>query len=352
MEKWGGGKNIPGIEVVAYVDKSESARERFEAKRGKKAISPKEFFQNYSSKNVYVVVCVGPEHELSIRNTLSKYGFRWGVDAFPWLEFEDRHHGFFAMRDSGYLWAPVITFSCTDFCTLRCRNCSLKIPYQENATRHHKSLEELKTETENFFKKFDYVEEYALVGGEVLLWPYLCEYLDWVFEKFSSQYGWARIVSNSTQKLSENVLKTLAKDNVMFEITVYKDVVPEEKRSINKSLCEEYGVKYREIEHSHWFDFGLKPETLQKNRDNSLFFAECESLCRGVEDNQLIYCLPGYFSAMRGHISRERRGLSLDASKKELYEYYYGMFTKDYPAYCDYCLGFVRAPIIPVAEQL
>ena len=253
---------------------------------------------------------------------------------------------------TGIYNVPTITFSCTDFCTLRCKECSLKIPYEKNENKRHKSLQELQDETKSFFDKFDYTEEYALVGGEVLLWPHLREYLDWLHEDYSSQYGWARIVSNSTQKLTEDVLRALARNDITFEITVYDGAVPEERREANKSLCDEHGVRYREIKHPYWFDFGLKQDTFRKDRDNELFFAECESLCRGVEDNKLVYCLPGYFSARRAGIDGKNGSISLASSKEELYAFYYGLFPDEFPGYCCYCQGFSSAPHIPVAEQL
>ena len=144
-------KVVPGIDVVAYVDKSINARKCFMT--DKDVLSPEEFFYRYSSQDVYVIVCAGASNVQKIRNILIKHGFRWGIDAFSWDEFENRHHGYLSMDTKEFLWVPTITFSCTSRCTLRCKDCSFKVPYVTKENQKDKSLQELKNETELFLVK-------------------------------------------------------------------------------------------------------------------------------------------------------------------------------------------------------
>ena len=98
-----GHRCIPGIDIKAYVDKMSNRRKKFQTASNQEVLSPKEFFCMYSPEKVYVIVCAGYENEQRIRYTLAKHGFRWGIDAFSWSEFENRHHGYLAMHDNGYL---------------------------------------------------------------------------------------------------------------------------------------------------------------------------------------------------------------------------------------------------------
>ena len=250
------------------------------------------------------------------------------------------------------LYVPVLTFSVTDFCTLKCKDCSLKVPYIKD--KRHKTLEEVKQEISSIFNLIDYSTEIAFIGGEPTIWPHMAKLIVWLNKQYGDRYGEARLVSNGTVELSDEIVQVAAENHFVIEISVY-DEYSKQINQINKK-CTANEVEIREYRYKKWADFGLKSEIIHSVSGSRYLYLLCQSLCRMVDGNRFIFCGPGYFSSVRMGFDLNDNFGSCNMSeidKKELYYRYYGITGNDYPGYCAYCNGFIGvAPEIPVAEQI
>lgn len=339
-------KNVKGLCIEFFVDKkSEEMKEFF----GKRVISPKQFLSKLYEEKYIVIVCASGDNSISIKKQLFVNDFVYGLNVFDYDDFFQNYYRLFSLELKSFLHLEEITFSVTNYCTLKCKDCSFKNPYEKKKV--HQSLDSMKNNIEAFFHKIDYIDRVAIVGGECLLWTELVILLNWINDNYCSRYTELRVVSNGTILLSKAVQKCFLENNILFEMTIYPTVdnVIIEK---NETICIEKSILYKKIEHEYWLDFGLTKENKYFNRDERQFFFECNSLCRGVIDEKLIYCMPGYLSGRILGFSVEKGYINLSVvNKKDIYKFYKGV-ADEIPAYCKYCNGFSNAPKINVGEQL
>ena len=129
-----------------YVDKN--AREKdwkgspFD---GKRILSPDEFFEQYDADKCFVLICAFEQSTNSIKKTLESRGFQYGVHALTYADFMEGDYREKSATYLDYLRVIIASFSVTDYCTLKCKECSLAVPYRQN--KRHKTLEQVKTET-------------------------------------------------------------------------------------------------------------------------------------------------------------------------------------------------------------
>ena len=313
-------------------------------------ITPVELFQISEEKRPVVLICASEVNRTVIRRVLGKFGWIYGWNMFYYHEFMRDVYSWLRMILQQKIYLPILTFSVTGYCSLRCRKCSLKMPYQDHPK--HRDLSEACDDLAKAFFKVDFSKEISIVGGEPLLWPYLVEFLDVLYSRYHMQYQSARVLTNGTVPLSSELIACLKRNGVMLEVTHYPNAVNEEQYASIIEICRREDILYRVIDHPYWFDFGLTPEDAQDGNGKAIYLG-CDSLCRGVYDGKLVYCFPGYFSGLAYGFSDAKQGLDLDrATKQEIFRYYYGCDTQRVPAYCRYCRGFSTAPRIPVAEQM
>lgn len=315
----------------------------------KDIITPDVFFRNWDAGECVVIVCAYENSMNEIIGELKKHGYKRHDTIFPFQELDGLDYHRFIADKLDYLHVLIASFFVTDFCTLRCKNCSLSTPYRKE--KRSKSLAEVQLETELYFSKIDYTDEIAIVGGETLLWKELEHYIPWMANRFFGQYEQARIITNGTIRLNETLQDILAENNVMVEMTYYPNMQPNFTQE-NIEICNKKGIAYKKICHDFWLDFAIRPENYHANRDNETFFRKCDSLCRGVDGENLVYCTPGYFSAMAFELPYEKGVIAMkNTTKAQLYDFYYAQ-AKDYPQYCTYCNGYSESENIPVAEQI
>ncbi|WP_196598142.1 radical SAM protein [Pectinatus frisingensis] len=314
-----------------------------------KYISPINLCSLTTIERPIVLICASEVNRMAIHRTLHIFGYRYGYDIFYYEEFMLYWYPKILMELEHQLYVPMVSFSVTDFCSLRCKKCSIKAPYQEH--KQHRTLKSVMEDTKKIFSQIDYTREISVVGGEPLLWPSLIPYLDFLAENYSNHYMMAKIISNGSLPLSEELAICLKRNGIIYEETRYPETVSGKLYKRNIEFCKKMGICYIEVYHPFWYDFGLRPDCI--SQDALLTFLGCDSLCRGVYKNRLIYCFPGYLSGRNLRFSTEEEGLSLEnITKEEVFCYYYGQDWKYLPKYCKYCNGFSTAPHIPVAEQL
>lgn len=315
----------------------------------KDVITPDVFFRECDARECVVFVCAFEKSTSEIIKELEEHGYQYPDSIVMYQEIIGKDHYRFIAEKLDYIHVLITSFFVTDFCTLRCKECSLSMPYRKE--KRSKSLEEMRSETELYFSRIDYTDEVTIVGGEPLLWKELENYILWLTDRFSSQYGQVRVITNGTIQLSEKLQDVLLENNVMVEMTYYPDIHPNFTQE-NIEICNKRGIAYKKICHDFWMDFAIRSGNYHADRDNKAFFQKCDSLCRGVDGENLIYCTPGYFSAVAFDIPYDKGVISMkNTTKMQLYDFYHTKM-EDYPKYCGYCNGYSTSKHIPVAEQI
>lgn len=86
--------------------------------------------------------------------------------------FEREINGLYNIVDSGKVILPIVNIVLTERCTLRCRDCSIWIPYRERPS--DRNCEEIISTMADLAGAVDSIERLSLVGGE----PFLYKNLD------------------------------------------------------------------------------------------------------------------------------------------------------------------------------
>ncbi len=127
------------------------------------------------------------------------------------------------------IYSPAVTFEnnelhllkvaliATHRCTLKCKLCAERTPYY--TSRYHPSLEEIKQELTAYFSIVDYTMKLEISGGEVFVRNDLDELFEFLLQ-FKKQFGRARIITNGTLPISDNVCSTLLKFGNQLDVLI------------------------------------------------------------------------------------------------------------------------------------
>ncbi len=247
----------------------------------------------------------------------------------------------------------------TDFCTLRCKDCSVFIPYIENPEKT--SLEKVKRDADLLFEKVDFVQEYHIIGGEPMLHAELAEIVAYIGGKYREKIECFAIATNGTILAKEALLKVCTEHNVTFVVSDYENSHSFNKESKAKLLhrqLTERGIACAYADKIRWYDFGNPKETNFKLNESELKnrFSECRSLNRILHDGKLYYC-HHQFGGLLANLTPSEKGECIDletAEKQEILEFGLGHTHKAYLEFCNRCRGYdgINTDFIPSAEQL
>lgn len=105
----------------------------------------------------------------------------------------------------------------THACTLRCKLCAERTPYYK--TRYTPTIDRLKGQIERYFQFVDYTMKLDLSGGEPLTRRDLPEFLKFLL-KFRNQFGRARIVTNGTIEIGDELIDALQKFDAQADVLI------------------------------------------------------------------------------------------------------------------------------------
>ena len=111
---------------------------------------------------------------------------------------------------------PNLDVHLTTRCTLRCRDCSHKIPYYQKQHQHVMNFDEFRDELNIILKNCSRLYNLLLLGGEPLLNPDLAKMVQYAITKRKIER--ICIITNGTMVPDENLISTLktSKKNVVF----------------------------------------------------------------------------------------------------------------------------------------
>lgn len=353
------GKNIlklvTFLEVeISFIDKDLEKQQK--GVEGYQVYSPEEFKEKCVEHDdgFIVVFTVNRSNYLNLAKEFIRKGYRENVDFFFYDVFEKFYLNILSVYKFNKIFVEQLSLMVTTYCTLKCKDCIISMPYQKE--KRHVPLSELKKDVELFFSKVDFVRYFGPGGGEIFLYPNLDQFLEYVLSRFSKQIGEVLLISNATVLPNEKVLRVIKKYNLAIRISNYENVRGWlEKRKKFVSLCEDNGVAFREQKEEYWLDMGWNSEKKNAKLTYQLF-EQCEMPCREFSNGIEYYCLHGHFAEMAKGI-HEDQGLDFtkeETDKKMILEYNMGYLKKGFLNSCIRCNGYfgVNNKRIPVAEQL
>lgn len=262
------------------------------------------------------------------------------------------------------LYARVLDYHITTYCTLNCKLCMTGTPYITN--RFHISIEEFDQQLSAIFKIWDTAMRLNLVGGEPLLHPNIYELVQ-VSLKYQDYFQSLRITTNGTIVPESRLFELIATCGKGFDFVV-SNYGPLSKNL--KPLVERltfYNIPYRvdtyagDQQHfGGWVDLGdyeyigYSEDELQKQ------YSECVQVkdqFLDISDGKVFQCAFACRAFTAKGITPETEEYidlydesSTIAEKREIAG---GFFTKPMKA-CRYCRGFNErtSKRYPAAEQI
>lgn len=281
------------------------------------------------------------------------------------VEYKD----YFYVRDFIPIWywrqenKIVLTdtsFLITFMCTLKCKYCSLKIPYCKE--KEHRKLVDLKNDLDLYFKSVDFVYNFKIMGGEPTMLPELAELIRYIGEKYRKKIGNVKLVTNATIPLSDEILKAIKEHNVMVEINDYSEFVCYKNSVVQYikklEMLQIPYVSYRTTRDDKWVFFGNPREKkFIEESEIRQHFHDCAYYSRGLVNGKLYYCTINAALAELKVIEYDDNDY-LDLLKAEgkdnFFDLEIGNLKKGYCTLCESCNGDydVNQVLLPAGEQL
>ena len=294
------------------------------------------------------VILASLDYPDGMEQYLQSIGKKENIDYF----FSNVFLSLYKMKQSGQLYLRHVNINITDQCTLRCRDCSLLIPYYK--TKMQYSLSGVLSGLNKLFHNVDYVQEVHLIGGEPLLYPELSELISEIGHQYRHKIGELAIATNGTIIPSKEVCQAAKKYNAFFTISDYSGSPAFSARVNIPALLqhlESNSVEYRLGNKSVWFDFNTFSEDLPSSvtEPSEIYqdkFQKCFFRNRGLYLNKLYYCQHQYGALRSGSNTEDPEAYidldSSDVDKMNLLQFELGFLPRGYLLQCRKCNGFER----------
>lgn len=136
---------------------------------GKTVISQQELL-SLTRDNLIVVVAVGAsDASNTIKRILISGGLEEGYNLFDYYMFINYYLYIFSLYRFNKLYFNSAMTTITQYCTLKCKYCCQRAPYNENP--RHYSIEDIIHDVDLDFKNIDFIDNYFLTGGGDIFIP-------------------------------------------------------------------------------------------------------------------------------------------------------------------------------------
>lgn len=327
------------INVIAFVDSNrEKNTQMF---NGLKVKTPEELEKNENQK---IIICVlGFYNE--IEDLLLKKGYVENRDFFYEKEFVTIFE--FKKNDKLHLWH--LNIHITEHCTLKCRDCSVMIPQIRNPS--NLSIKKLYSDLNVVFKNLDFIEELHIIGGEPMVYPDLCELIEFIGINFRTKIGEFAIATNGTVLANEKLIELSYRYDVLYIISDYSnsdDFFGNQKGNQLNKLLGSHSIKTRYSDKNLWLDFGdpLKVK-IDEKKNMSVRFKKCRNINRVLCAGKLYYCHHHLGAIMAGY-AMEDADASIDIEKNtelkkvDILNFDLGNLKTGYLDFCKKCNGYER----------
>ncbi len=291
--------------------------------------------------NQSIIVCVEREEAayFNIYKQLQERGWQENTDFFQ----EEVYEAFYHLYIRNQIVLDRIEIIMTTFCTLNCEKCISYIPFQP---KRHFPLEQLKKDADLLFSKVDFVKKLKLLGGEGFVYPYLKEFITYLYENYKEQTGEIRIGTNGTVYPSEELLAVCRETDVIIDISDYTCAVPDQCRlkEITSILCN-HKIRY-DVKRSgeKWLDMGFPYHKPAPKTDSELeiHYHKCAMFCRNFYQGRLYHCCSNCAAVMAGLFpddENDRLDFNNHISKKDILASELGYTGLGYLTFCRVCQG-------------
>lgn len=322
------------IKIVAFVDSDESKQKILI--NGIPVLKPNEI-----KKMDKHIILVSTGWTNVVFNILENKGYIRNESYFHIDEFMT----IYMMYKENKLFVSNLNINITEFCSLKCKNCSALNPYIPD--KKHYSLQQIDKMLEIYFKWVDGVSVLGLVGGDAMVHPQFKVILEIVGNKYlKSKAQHIEVYSNAVVIPDEETLELFKKYNVIYRFTDY-GVCAQDKQKICDvvSLLDKWGIKYDHAKFDKWSDCGYPQETNGIPIDNLCnFYNSCDRRsCQGLMGTRLFYCGMAIGAERAGYCkSKVTDYYELNQkiiNKIELMEFMLGYNERGFIEYCKKCNG-------------
>lgn len=258
----------------------------------------------------------------------------------------------YEVADSPVLYAHLISFSITEKCTLRCRDCAAFIPYHE--VQEHRTKEAIFQQLDTINDLFDDVDYIIISGGEALMHPDVYEIL--AYAQTKSTFKYVFLYTNGTILPKKEELMKLDTTRLGVVCSDYGDLSI--KRTELIQLLDELKIKYDNAYETEWLDCTSLDFRNKSIPELLTTYEECWNNCIVVVEGKLFRCsqtVSAYLlKSIPSHAVRYVDCYDTSKTKvelqQELKQYLYG--TK-YLEACNWCTGKTKVEriVIPKAVQ-
>lgn len=305
-----------------------------------------------------VVISVGAEYCNEIKIQLEDMGLHEYKDYIMAEEFETKWFPVLSYYYFGKLYTNLAQICVTERCTLRCKKCAHAC-HLVDIQSEDMSLDEAKQSADSFFKIFDKVGEFVLIGGEPFLYKYLEPLIVYIGENYRDQIILFSITTNGTIIPADTLLEVCKKYNVIIRVSDYSNTIPHLKNHyirFYEKLKDLNSIVWETNNENSWADYGFDNHVLKNEADTLRTFDTCKTLCREVKGKKYYYCVMAHTVANNMNLEMGENDyfdLGLEFDKKELLEFEVGYSEKGFLDMCGICRGKEAGKFsIPAAEQM
>lgn len=232
-------------------------------------------------------------------------------------------------------------------CNFKCKNCNMFMPYYKTDIRY--SLDDLKTNVDQFFKVVDYVCYIGFIGGEPLLFTELEELIEYIKTNYTDKIGNFTIHTNGSIKPSKDLVNTIKKYNITVAVSDYGEESPcRDKMLETITYLQQEGV-YVDVRASlEWRDIGFPNNPCEFNdKDIETHMRSCSADWRGINDGKFYYCNIAWSAEKAGLTMLEPEDYlviddvvkDINKGKERLLKLSEGYFEKGHMSFCKKCGG-------------
>ena len=359
-----------GVKILAFCD---IAKDKWGTKFcGHEVISPETLKKNYPNAAIIIsAVC-----HSAIYETISNYGYQNVFDCsslFLKIDFEGYNFWMlpeYAIRNVEQYMAAVyeqirkensidqIYLNITTKCSLRCRDCSVFIPYVNNPCIY--DADEIMKDFKHVLDCLGYIRIVNFYGGEPLIHPKLAEMI--LELKDEKRIDRISIITNGTIIPNERLLQVL-KDEPRIMIRISDYGILSSKLKELEQILSEYHIAYEVSNYTYWdapSKIALCNESEEQLMEKFQLCTACNILF--LLNRKLYLCctvsavnnIGGFPPSETNYVDLEKYSKTKEILEKEIQQYVARPKNKQYMDACKYCSGLHCIHFedkVPVAVQ-
>lgn len=309
-------------------------------------------------ESFFIVISGTTQHMEEMAEQLVRYGLQEKKDFIMYDEFEARWFRVLLFYKYKKLYTNLAQICVTERCTLKCKKCAHAC-HLVDINSEDMPFEDAKKSADSFFKVFDFVGEFVLIGGEPFLYKRLNEIIAYIGEKYRSQIDLFTITTNGTIIPSLDTLNVCKQYGVTIRVSDYSDSLPKLKTqydSFYKAIDNLEYIVWKTEKDSSWYDYGFFEVNINNSEQIQRNFDSCGVTCREINGDKYYYCVMAHTVSKNSKANLGENDYYLidtTTDKLELLEFECGYSEKGYLDMCARCRGKAATNyLIPAAEQV